>query len=118
VRGLPCSRIFSRWAKGLVSSDRLGSWRREWAEQCIAIAISAARSDERLRELLALCDSLLDAGKPDFSSIYFAERVALVKIDLLRRLKAEAEREADRLDEEELLERMVELTLYTEENLK
>lgn len=84
----------SRWAENLVSSDRLGSWRREWAERCIAIAVSAARSAERLREIIALCDSFVDAGKPNFSSIYLAEEIALIKIELLGRLKAKAERKA------------------------
>jgi hypothetical protein len=84
----------SRWAESLVSSDRLGSWKREWAEACLAIAASAARSDKRLREILALCDSLINAERADSPSPYFAERIALVKIELLGRLKAEADRGA------------------------
>ena len=83
----------SKWAESLVSSKRLGSWRHDWAEDCIAIAASAARGEKRLREILALCDSLI-CEEDASASTYFAAKIAIIKIGLLNRLKAKAERDA------------------------
>jgi hypothetical protein len=86
--------IFTAWAEALVSSKRLGSWGNEWAADCIAIAASAARSEKRLREILALCDSLLREENENSNSTYFAEKIAIIELELLGRCKAKAERGA------------------------
>jgi len=84
----------SKWAEDLALSNRLGSWRREWAEDCIAIAAAAARGDKRSREILAICDSLNREERENSNSKYFAQGIALIELELLRRIKAQTEREA------------------------
>jgi hypothetical protein len=84
----------SKWAEALVSSNRLGSWRGDWAKDCIVIAASAARSENRLREILALCDSLLREENENSNSTYFVEEIAIIELELLGRCKAKAERKA------------------------
>lgn len=82
----------SKWAEVFVSSKRLGSWRHDWTEDCISIAAAATRGEKRLREILALCDSLIREEDMN-ASTYFAAEIAIIKIGLLNRLKTKAERD-------------------------
>lgn len=89
------------WAEDLVSSGRLGDWINEWAEQCTLIAAATARSEAKIREVLAFCGSLIDKGDRDDAagrhrgySDYFIQRILLVSIGLLGKIGAETERAA------------------------
>lgn len=80
------------WAEGILSSDRLGSWGREWTERCLLIAANTARTEDKLREVLAICDKLLDKEEKDGSRKYLAGKIAVLKTDIYGRLGTGDER--------------------------